>query len=122
MKHVICILLAVALLLPSCITGTNQPDWDKIIQANQQAVAMSEQVLTVTLDMQAPITAQVGEKKYFLLLSGCYWGWITARESLAVILTGQGRMDEVPPKNELLAERAQAVLDMCKTTAPAATQ
>jgi hypothetical protein len=122
MKKALCILIMLSMLGAGCITGTHQPDWDKIIQANQQTVAMSEQVLTVTLDMQAPITAQVGEKKYFLLLSGCYWGWITARESLAVILTGQGRMDEVPPKNELLAERAQAVLDMCKTTAPAATQ
>lgn len=116
----ICILLAVALLLPSCITGTNQPDWDKIIATNQQTVAVSEKALTLTLDLQTPITARIGEEKYFLLLSGCYWGWLTARESLSVILTGQDRMDEMPIKNDLLAERAQAVLHMRENTAPVA--
>ena len=112
MKHAICILLAVALLLPACITGTNQPDWDQIVQVNQQTVAVSEKVLTMTLDTQALLTARIGEKKYFLLLSASYWSWTTARESLSVILIGQDRMDEMPIKNDLLAERAQAVLDM----------
>ena len=116
----ISVLLAVALLLPSYITGTNQPDWDKIVQVNQQTVAVSEKVLTMTLDTQALLTARIGEKKYFLLLSASYWSWTTARESLTVVLTGQGRMDEMPIKNDLLAERAQAVLDMCMATAPAA--
>ena len=116
----ISVLLAAVFFLPACITGTNQPDWDKIIKTNQQTVAISEQVLTVTLAAQGPITERIGEKKYYLLLSGCYWGWLTARESLFIVLTGHGRADEMPPKNEVLAERVQVVLNMHPLVVPEA--